>query len=49
MSGVRGRSSSWTTPVASLLTYRLLVAHMDDAIARLTGGPVIDGAEPAAP
>ena len=31
------------------LTDRLLVAHMDDAIARLTGEPVIDGAEPAAP
>jgi DNA-binding GntR family transcriptional regulator len=29
------------------LTDRLLIAHMDDAIARLTGGPVIDGAQPA--
>ena len=29
------------------LTDRLLSAHMDDAIARLSGGPIIDGAEPA--
>jgi DNA-binding GntR family transcriptional regulator len=29
------------------LTERLLVAHMDDAIARLTGEPVIAGANPA--
>jgi DNA-binding GntR family transcriptional regulator len=29
------------------LTDRLLDAHMDDAIARLTGGPVLDGADPA--
>jgi DNA-binding GntR family transcriptional regulator len=29
------------------LAERLLVAHMDDAIARLTGGPVVDAAEPA--
>ena len=29
------------------LTDRLLVGHMDDAIARLTGGPVIDGVDPA--
>jgi DNA-binding GntR family transcriptional regulator len=28
------------------LTDRLLIAHMDDAIARLTGGPVIDGVDP---
>jgi DNA-binding GntR family transcriptional regulator len=31
------------------LTDRLLIAHMDDAIARLTGGPAIDAAEPATP
>ena len=30
-----------------VLTNRLLVAHMDDAIARLTGGTIVDGAEPA--
>jgi DNA-binding GntR family transcriptional regulator len=29
------------------LTDRLLVAHMDDAVARLTSGPLVDGAEPA--
>lgn len=30
------------------LTDRLLIAHMDDAVARLTGAPLVDGAEPAA-
>jgi DNA-binding GntR family transcriptional regulator len=30
------------------LTDRLLIAHMDDAINRLTTGPVVDGAEQAA-
>jgi DNA-binding GntR family transcriptional regulator len=29
------------------LADRLLVAHMDDAVARLTTGPLVDGAEPA--
>jgi DNA-binding GntR family transcriptional regulator len=29
------------------LTDRLLIAHMDDAVARLTGEPIVVGAEPA--
>jgi DNA-binding GntR family transcriptional regulator len=29
------------------LTDRLLIAHMDDAVARLTNGLLLDGAEPA--
>ena len=29
------------------LADRLLIAHMDDAVARLTTGPLVDGAEPA--
>jgi DNA-binding GntR family transcriptional regulator len=29
------------------LTDRLLIAHMDDAVARLTTGPLVEGAEPA--